>query len=1425
MEGRLAELGAERDALAERVRDLGKQLDGANALLYDAARACDALGGAVGLSAPEGDGEVDGAHVADRLQRVSRVVQEQAEEKERWYLKYREVASRREIEVGFACAAGSKSVEELFNLSSLLDANRAESEVLRRCLCDFWVVLNQVAEDICHTVRNLFVVSRGDACVCNVVDVPLSNSGIVDLVGFSAGLAQLRRFAAAWRTISQSERESCGRYERVCESLQDVFVALGVESPDVSVEALRGAREEALRGVLTWVSDAVVEAQPPLSRYAEATADVLGAVEAVVQGCVESAVARSLELHRFHDAVVVSVVGEDAQAAVRAGADDVAAGAEADDDPVLGKIHQLQLCVKDMRESLVTSITGDVAGGGGTGTQRPPDELPLEKRVKELQDECEKAAAAFAELRSILCSDTEEKAARDGNSGSDTDDPNSSSPVCGYDDLVALARRCVMRVSAEREKNKQLCEELCHVLTTAEAVADSSANCLPPGDQLQRAASADSATEYAGTGAAVLACQKTRLLMPIKEFVDANDSDQTPTWSGQRESLEIVHQVKNHIDSRAAEVRELRTAVTTSVETLGGEALSDSADSRVIANMLLDLVRETSSSISEVHAIIDPDAAAVRSGPLRLRDLVGRLEEKVEEWEKGMREARLLVDSVMHMNDPNFTLVALPGRTLTRKAKPQPVMSGKMDDSLSLRRMFPSLAANTLVGQPVSEGATSDASSRRASSAVAASTSNTGNFELNVKLIHDAVLEVRTKLFGIRQLTNACATAVCLMGSEELECQALDTLPVRLLQKAQEVSEVIQLTKDAVTALDGGYDNPLAVPSTLLARVERLIKDGEALRNENGTLRLEGDALQMQKAFLLRDFEEVREKHAWEEQRLSEAHAKLLAECDELRGTIDNCMRDIRQRDDALAQQRQRSAGLQEECDRLHAECELLQRQLVTVRATRDDLQASELGLRDAAVMVRRASAFVYERLHKAIDKPTREPSSHTATPAAAALAVIPIEASAQEETQEHTVQVSVDRDTSASAAQLLAESGRDLRLCGQALQQLGLRVRTQTQLRNWVLQMCEQTKGVVVGWEAAEHALLLEAFHDGVLWLNENVRTAKERDGTLHSLQKRLKEELSRREEERAVWQRRLRDLEDSYAERGVTLQRCTDSLRDGNAQRELLRAEAENWRRHAEAAADRLAAAHAEACKLRQQLEELRSRSEEQVERSAAAPIGGSVGTESCGTQLDWVPVVLELVAAVGGDRVAEEVRLGERLTGAVKCARRLSKDRSRCRALLQEELLMMGDDSAVSPLSQERQDGGEEQRMPLAKLMARHKSKLEELSAERVALREAWQAAQHDASQLHRALREREEKHARDTEEMGRCISDLRALVQRKLEADARAEEQMENIQFVMDQHLAEMCKHAAQEAAVTRHLGELRRLLRSKTNIQKGARMCF
>ncbi|RNF25697.1 uncharacterized protein Tco025E_02134, partial [Trypanosoma conorhini] len=1226
-EGRLAELGAARDGLTGRVAELEGQLEAANASLRDAERACDALDGYLGIAASEGDGGSD-APVAGRLRRASVVVRELTEQHSRRLFELFEVDSRRMAELAFYSASSALSLQESNEVLRLLEAQRGEAEALTRCFFECGVLVNGATEDLRASLSDLVVCSSFDECSCKAVEAS-SFSGGVDLAGFVAEVGRLRRLAEAWHAVAQSQRVACGRYEGVGESLRDVFAALGMEAPAAAVADALEAREEALGGVVAWAAAAGDEGRAPLARYAEAAAGVLGAVEADVLRCVPRAVGRIAELRRAHDAVVAAV-GEGkvwAAAAAGGGEEEAAAalprelaGPDVEEEPVVTKIHWLQLCVRDARTSLATSVGGvdddhEAVESGVGAVQQPFAALPLEKRVHELREECEKAAAAFVEIKSLLCGDTEEQEARDGGDGAaGADGPGAGLPVHGYDDLVRLARRCVARAREEREKNQRLCEELRRMLDNTSATPDSPAGSSPPVLRLQPPVTAD---------AAVLASEKTKLLMSMREPVDteadAGGAGQTLPSPKRLESFEIVHQVKDHINSRAAEVRVLRTAMTTSVETLGGDALSHGADSHAIASVLLDLVRETSSSISEVHAIIDPDSAAVRHGPLRLRDIVGRLEAKVQNWERSMREARALVDSVMHVNDPNFALVAPPGRALTRKAKPQPVAAGRVDDPLVLSRTFPASTEGAML-------ANLDAAAVPAASATSCPTSVSsadaaGGFGLNEKLIRDAVLEVRAKLVGIRQLTNACVTAVCLMGGGEGGSQTLDMLPVRLLQKAQEVSEVIQMTRDAAAVLDeagegqaeaaaacGGDGGSLAMSPTLRARVERLIKGAKVLRNENGTLRLEGDVLQRQKAFLLRDFEDMRLKYARAERLRSEALAKLSAERDELRGKIEGCTRDIQQRDDTLAQQQQRTAELQEACNRLHVECELLQRHLTTVRATRDDLQASEMGLRDAAVMVRRASAFVREGLYSAIEQPARKSFSQTAAAEAEAVAAVkPAGAPAQDEEREDTVQASAVRDAVPSAAQLLAESGRDLRRCGQALQQLRLHLRTETQLRNWVLQVCEQKKVVLVDWEAAERALLLEAFRAGVLWLSEKKRAAKEREDAVHSLQQRLEEEFRSHEEERATWRRRLHDLDESYAERGATLQRCMDSLRDCGAQQELLRTEAENWRFRAAAAADEAAATRADACKLRQALEELRGHLEGQTKRSTT-PAGGA-------------------------------------------------------------------------------------------------------------------------------------------------------------------------------------------------------------------------
>ncbi|KAF5220286.1 hypothetical protein ECC02_006722 [Trypanosoma cruzi] len=1098
------------------------------------------------------------------------------------------------------------------------------------------------------------------------------------------------------------------------------------------------------------------------------------------------------------------------------GAVRVAAGtSDGEDDSVVAKIRELHVCLRDSLESLVKFL-GDDTGGA---TRRLHDGVSFEAMVKELMKECRSASAAFVDITSLVRDGVEEKEEVPGSEATTittTNKNNNPKPlVCCYEDLVVCVRRSLTRARGEREKYKRLCEELRRVLamtTGTVSVATQSSllgACLPH---------ADVATDNISSFADALASQKTKPLFSKEELVGSGDSDSCQSPLGSRHSFEIVHQVRSHIASKVAEVQELRTAVTTSVEKLGGTVTSPSVASHVIANTLLDVVRETSASIADVQALIDPDAAAVRSGPPRLRDLVSCLQVKVGEWEASMREARELVNSVMNVNDPNYSLAASPGRSLTRKSKPKPVVAGRGDESLSLNRTFPVSSESVSIGQLPDGRSVADASPRKNRAFTPFSSEAEGG-GVSGKFVQDAVLEIRAKLIGIRQLTNACATAVCLMGGEEgVERQALDVLPVQLLQRAQEVNEVIQLTQDAVSLLDGteeevggtaGGDAASSCPS-IRTRVRRLVEGMKALKDENESLRLQEIASLKQKAFLLQDFEAMRDKFASQEKRLGEEYQKLLGECNELRGTIDRRMQEIQERDDTLATQERRNTELEEERERLHAECDQLRRQITTLRVTRDDLQVLEAGPKEAAVILRRASAFLYGRLQNAINQisAVSSSSSFTSTLWAAAEEKV-TEKHLQEDKPEGIVKALDVNDASVSAAQLMAESGRELRRCGQAIQQIELHLRTETQLRHWVRWVCVRTKDELVSEEAAVRTLLREACRNGAVLLSEKMRVLKERDDMQCLLQQRLEEMLSKHDEERAAWKRRLQDLNETQK-----LPFCSSS------------------------AASNVATVREGACELQREGPRAHSRLEQWIienttaplpnaslQRAAAAAAAAAAvvvekTAELCGAPRECVPAALEFLPAVGGDGATGDWRPEEPLSDDVKCVQKLAEDLSRCRVLLQEQLLMMGEDNDDDvSRSEERWDDGADQRASFSRIMERHESSLKRLVSERAALHVAWQAAQSEVLRLHRELHEGEERYTRDTEEAGRRIGDLRAIVQQKLVADAKTEREMEEIQSVMDQHLAVLYSYAKEEEAVTRHLHELCRLMRSKTNVQK------
>ncbi|EAN89170.1 hypothetical protein, conserved [Trypanosoma cruzi] len=1413
LEEQLAQLGTERDALAERVRELDTRLGSATVSLHDAEHECELVAGLLGVPTVEAGRESD-ASVAGRLRCVSGAVRELGEQNAHQRLELAEAESRRVLELEFVHIFSSLFVDERNALRSECFKVCAELEELKRSFSKISVSVNDAVEKLGCALHGVSTSnSGGDVCVCRGVDV-ISSSSLVDPAAVGAVAVKLERLASVWHTVGQGQYVACARYYEVtCELLRDVFQALGLVAPSFSFHAPFGAREEALQELLTWTSTPQdctnVDGNGGLllARYEETMAAGIRAVETDVLQRVRLAADRILRVRLAYEAVG-NALGD---GSVRMATDT----SDGEDDSVVAKIRELHVCLTDSLESLVAFI-GDDTGGA---TRRLHDGVSFEAMVKELMKECRSASAAFVDITSLVRDGVEEKEEVPGGEATTTTTTNKKNNpkplVCCYEDLVVCVRRSLTRARGEREKNKRLCEELRRVLATTTGTVSVAAQSSLLGACLSHA---DVATDNISSFSDSLASQKAKQLFSKEELVGSGDSDSCQSPLGSRHSFEIVHQVRSHIASKVAEVQELRTAVTTSVEKLGGTVTSPSVASHVIANALLDVVRETSASIADVQALIDPDAAAVRSGPPRLRDLVSCLQVKVDEWETSMREARELVNSVMNVNDPNYSLAASPGRSLTRKSKPKPVVAGRGDESLSLNRTFPVSSESGSIGQLPDGRSVADASPRKNRAFTPFSSEAEGG-GMRGKFVQDAVLEIRAKLIGIRQLTNACATAVCLMGGEEgLERQALDILPVQLLQRAQEVNEVIQLTQDAVSLLDGtegevgGTAGGVAASScpSIRTRVRRLVEGMKALKDENESLRLQEIASLKQKAFLLQDFEAMRDKFASQEKRLGEEYQKLLGECNELRGTIDRRMQEIQERDDTLAKQERRNTELEEERERLHAECDQLRRQITTLRVTRDDLQVLEAGPKEAAIILRRASAFLYGRLQKAINQISAVSSSSSSTSTLWTAAEEKVtENHLQEDKPEGIVKALDVNDASVSAAQLMAESGRELRRCGQAIQQIELHLRTETQLRHWVRWVCVRTKEEVVSEEAAVRTLLREACRNGAVLLSEKMRVLKERDEMRCLLQQRLEELLSKHDEERAAWKRRLQDLNETQQ-----LPFCSSS------------------------AASNVATVREGACEVQREGPRAHSRLEQWIienttaplpnaslQRAAAAAAAAAAvvvekTTEMCGAPLECVPAALEFMPAVGGDGAAGEWRPEEPLSDGVKCVQKLAEDLSRCRVLLQEQLLMMGEDNDDDvSRSEKRRDDGADQRASLSRLMERHKSSLKRLVSERAALHVAWQTAQSEVLRLHRELHEGEARYTRDTEEAGRRIGDLRAIVQQKLVADAKTEREMEEIQSVMDQHLAVLYSYAKEEEAVTRHLHELCRLMRSKTNVQK------
>ncbi|ORC84125.1 uncharacterized protein TM35_000491310, partial [Trypanosoma theileri] len=1284
-------------------------------------------------------------------------------------------------------------------------------------------------------------------------------TGVVNLRGDTVLNVELQRMLSVLGQLCCGMQKECERFENQSGSFHNLMDLLGVgDFSSSSLFTLLGERSEVMKRFVSEVDGnadvkvGLTSLDKMLTHYSDIQTAVVSVVAEDTNRAVHLAQDQIVVLRRDLDVTRRSM---DELSLLLKGPntpESHAAGTSLEDEygNLVDSLREEQKSVVAALEALVVSV-----GGDGATVIRDNDGVPFKKSVQALVEECRRAAQAFASLKSMLENSGDVlQPQRESRASSVSGSMNNSSCseynvnrlslpmplplVHGYDDVISYVVCCLSSVMEGRERNVRLLEELRRALDTA-TLPTPTASPLP--------------TEG-------LASHKQNLLLPVHELLDGARSPRTT------DPPPIVQEVRQHLAAQAAEVSVLRSAVLTSVEKLGGTPNPSTAKSQAIAKALVELAKETGDSIAEVRLMLDP--SAVHRGPVRLRDLLRQLEVKMQESEAGKQHARELAESIMHINDPSFSLTATRGRSLTSRPKPPRVGSSYDEESLSLNRSF--CLSTPGQGNSICNDNDLSNASRQINKCVAGTGQETSRVSLGTDVnienvlsnpitMQESIQNIRAKLINIRQLTNCCSAAICMMGGEVTGEIPLEALPVRILQKAQEFHEVLRLTQDIWSTLEGNDKTDDSVPTALVPRIKKISDTLKRLHSENAALHEQGIAVEKQKSFLLQDFDRMRQTLGREKEQIKKECDDLVNERNALKNVIERAKDEEEASDAALKQARQELASLQLEFNQLRSKCDQQQVESMSLRAMGDDMRLSMVGLEEAALTIRRSTAAVSERIRSIVRKLPDD--SSTAKETNGCDVSDRQEKMMREDEDEDEKEKEKDnneekkdekgRETSltrssgegvevasVSAARLLAESGSELRRCSWNLIRIEHSVQGVTQLREWLQKVSAWTKETIARDEAWMRLILRDVCRNGANLLAEKSRLERGFENRVQLLQRRLDEMCRDHEKERESERQNWRDMEVVHNENEKALQRRLDSLQQQKQEQEVARYEAErqaaNFRSQSETAMKEVSQLHETVSALKKELGKVRSRLKSSVKTTAES----AVMTEPFESMYDCLPAIFALMAAVGvnannGDGYDDyystnnisgtgvsggTVQLKELLPLALERARQLSEDTAQCRALLLEQLALFGSDDEAASMHQ-HQD--EHQQLP--ELIERHSKSIGKFLDQRTELIGKWQGALDDLSRLQREFNKNEEDHYREMHEMELHINDLRGMVQRKLEADKIAEENMKEIEQTMDQLLADVSKYSAEEAVVRRHVQELRRLIRSQLNRQRNAFM--
>ncbi|CCD16418.1 unnamed protein product [Trypanosoma congolense IL3000] len=646
-----------------------------------------------------------------------------------------------------------------------------------------------------------------------------------------------------------------------------------------------------------------------------------------------------------------------------------------------------------------------------------------------------------------------------------------------------------------------------------------------------------------------------------------------------------------------------------------------------------------------------------------------------------------------------------------------------------------------------------------------------------------------------------CGASLCLLGEDSETTISMEDLPLRLLLRAQELYHALEEVRkfnlpdddDSSAASCSGTSDRMGStgikPSFISSRLSKIISTMKVLQNDNEILRQGHTAFDKQRAFLMQDTDALRLMYTNEKKQLEEA----------LSGTKEQ----LRERGAELEEVQRQSALLQELYDKACGDCERMEQELDSMRGTLGNIQQSFTGAESAAKVVHNTSVDLLDSIcvmqrrllgtapalsASTSDAPHVQPGSETPDKGVKQLfheGGLEMDASVEPKNGDETL------------PQLLADSSRCLVLCKEPLQQLWHSCGVVPVMFEWVKQYCLYAKNYLRDGEEEIRALMRTRFRETEDLLRDKSRVSQ-----------RYREVQQELDNVHVQWRERLQCVEAVHREHTEVLNRRLAAMWDLSTQHDVLRAERSRWESCAEAA-------EKEASRLREllRLAELKS-GDRCVSVKQARP------TRDVASLTEFGILEVGYESAPPTKRLAsrtdeETTQLLKQLSDALAYAKHQADDASRCRALMQDQLLLL--------------DGGRtsvgQPQLPIRKLIEAHRERIESFIKEHGRLVGDWLSAQNDISRLKQLALEREQERQNEAEELRSRIKELRTLVQRKLEMDMITERQMMDAEHLIDRQFEEMCHRASSGLTVMQNLQDLRGALLARIRMQRNTQASF